>query len=279
MMSRPRGRIPYEVFGFSTGKVLNRTEVKAIDNQHCRFLNSECTKFRKSNSEVKIGSCVLGHKEQPVIICPERFKEPIVFKTIEDRYFSGRKAIWVPEVSLGDRGNIDYVAVLPNGNRELDNFVCVEIQANGTTGSPWPAIEHFRAKHTMKGVPPATYGFNWANEYTKTLTQQLLKKGTLIEKWNKKIVVVIQDSGIDYIKKQGRGVRDYDENDSIHFMPFIMNYKRNKWRLSKSHREYSSNMDGIIQLLASESEDPVSMETFQQQILEKGEKSSLWPWC
>ena len=277
-MPRPTGRIPYEIFGFSTGEVLNAKEIEDIDRQHCPFLNSECTKFRKSDPKVKIGSCALGHKEQPVIICPERFKVPVVFKTIEDRYFGGREATWVPEVSLGDRGNIDYVAALPNGKRDLDDFLCVEIQANGTTGTPWPRIEHFRTRHTMKGAPKATYGFNWANEYTKTLTQQLLKKGRLIEGWKKKIVVVIQDSGIDYIRKQGQGVRDYHKEDSVHFMPFSMEYQCDKWVLSISHKEYSANMDGIIQSLTSESIDPISVDEFQQQILEKGDRAKLWPW-
>ena len=61
-------------------------------------------------------------------------------------------------------------------------------------------------------------------------------------------------------------------------MPFSMRYEHDKWLLSKSLKEYSANMDGIIKLLTSESEDPVSMEAFQQQIREKGEKARMWPW-
>lgn len=278
-MSKPTGRIPYEIFGFSTNKTLNEEEIEKINDQYCPFLNSECTKFRKSDPKVKIGSCSLGHKDNPVIICPERFKVPVVFKTIEDRYFEGKKAVWVPEVSLGDRGNIDYVVALPNGDQDLDDFLCVEIQANGTTGTPWPAIEHFRTEHTMEDAPDSKYGFNWANEYTKTLTQQLLKKGQLIEKWKKKIVVVIQDSGIDYIRKQGQGVNEYNKEDTVHFIPFSMNYQADKWVLSISPKEYSANMNGIIQSLTSASKVPISLDEFQRQILEKGDRFNLWPWC
>ncbi len=277
-MPKPTGNIPYEVFGLSTGEELSAKDISDISRQHCPFLQSECTKFRKSEPEVKIGSCVLGHSEKPVIVCPERFKVTIVFRTIEEQYFGGRKAIWVPEVSLGDRGNIDYVAALPNENNDLEDFLCVEIQANGTTGTPWAGIYHFRTKHTMKGAPQTEYGFNWANEFTKTLTQQLLKKGTLIEQWNKKIVVVLQDSGLDYIKNQGQGVRNYHESDSVHFMPFSMDYKDNHWTLSALSQKYSANMDGIIKSLTSESEDPISIEEFKQRILNKGEQNKIWPW-
>ena len=278
-MPKPTGNIPYEVFGFSTGEVLNPDDISDIRKQRCPFLQSECTKFRKSEPEVKIGSCVLGrHGKEPVIICPERFKVATVFRTIEERYFEGRNATWIPEVSLGDRGNIDYVVALPNGNHDLDDFLCVEIQANGTTGTPWAEIEHFRTKHTMRGAPKTQYGFNWANEFTKTLTQQLLKKGRLIDQWDKKIVVVIQDSGIDYIKEQGQGVRNYREDDPIHFMPFRMDYEDNHWMLSASSQEYSADMDGIIKSLTSESENPISVDEFKQRILDKGERNKIWPW-
>ena len=201
-----------------------------------------------------------------------------MFRAIECRYFRGEKAIWVPEVKLGDRGNIDYVAALPNGNHDLDDFICVEIQANGTTGTPWPQIEYFRNMYTMKGAPTSEYGFNSANEYTKTLTQQLLKKGVLIEKWNKRIVVVIQDSGVDYIIRQGGGIRQYRQDDTVHFMPFSMHYQEHKWELSLSEKEYSADIRGIIKSLMSEGETPISLDDFQNQILEKGDREKLWPW-
>lgn len=277
-MSRPEGRVPYEIFGVSTGETPTKQQIQGIQYQYCPFLDSECTKFRKSEPHVKIGSCVLGHQDQPVIICPERFKVPVVFKAIEDRYFSGRGVTWVPEVSLGDRGSIDYVVALTNGNRDLDDFLCVEIQANGTTGTPWPGVNYFRNKYVMKDAPKSTYGFNWANEYTKTLTQQLLKKGTLIEAWGKKIIVIIQDSGIDYIRDQGKGVRDHRDNDSVHFMPFSMDYRGGRWELSVSGRFYSADMDGIRKSLTSEKEEPISINDFQNQILAKGNQEGLWPW-
>ncbi len=52
-----------------------------------------------------------------------------------------------------------------------------------------------------------TYGLNWANEFMKTMMQQVYKKGQVIETWNKKIVFVIQDVALEYLEnavKKGR---------------------------------------------------------------------------
>jgi len=58
-MPKPTGRIPYAVFGLSTGEELSLNEIADIDRQRCPFLKSVCTKFRKSNPAVKIGSGIV----------------------------------------------------------------------------------------------------------------------------------------------------------------------------------------------------------------------------
>ena len=274
-MPRPIGRTAYEVFGFSTGKRLTSDEIEDLDSQRCPFIHSECRKFRKSDPKTKIGSCVLGHKGKPVIVCPYRFNEPLLFRTIEERYFNGRRVVWIPEVALGDRGYVDYVAAVPNGNRDLIDFLCVEIQANGTTGTPWPAIEHFRKTYSLADAPVSTYGFNWSNEFTKTLSQQLLKKGSLIEKWGKKIVVVIQDSSLDYIRNRSQGLDEYTERDSIHFLPVEMDYQNDRWVLSVSSQQYSTDVAGIIQSLTNTSDSGFTVDEFQERIIEKGTRDGL----
>ena len=55
--------------------------------------------------------------------------------------------VWASEVSIGTAGSVDYVAArakrLDNGYDIQSDFVCVELQAAGTTGTPWQAIlEH-----------------------------------------------------------------------------------------------------------------------------------------
>ena len=43
------------------------------------------------------------------------------------------------------------------------------------------------------------YGINWANEFMKTMMQQVYKKGKIIHSWGRKIIFVVQDLAIDYL--------------------------------------------------------------------------------
>lgn len=60
----------------------------ALEQQYCSFLKGTCTKPRKSEPHIKVGVCSLGYKGSftddflPVIICPQRFREDVVFETI-----------------------------------------------------------------------------------------------------------------------------------------------------------------------------------------------------
>ena len=281
-MPKPTGKIPYEIFGHSTGEPVNEEANQHFNEQHCRFIGAECLKPRKSQPETKIGSCIVGYRVkktdyQPIIICPYRFNEDIVFRSIEEQYFPGQKVKWIKEVKLGDRGSIDYVAAIPNGSGNLNDFLCVEFQAAGTTGTPWPGIEHFRVHHTAEGMPDMKYGINWANEYVKTLMQQINKKGSLIEEWGKKIVVVIQDAGIEYIMSQGKGIGEFDMSKSVHFLSFKLDYTNSGWTLTPSKR-YSADMKGIKEVLISEGGKKVTAEAFEEKILKKGEKDKVWDW-
>lgn len=281
-MTRPVGKIPYEIFGHSTGENVNETVKRHFQDQYCRFIGGECLKPRKSQPETKIGSCVLGYRvkgiDHPVIICPHRFEEDIVFRTIEEQYFPNKNVKWVKEVQLGDRGSIDYVAAVPNGNKDLDDFLCVEFQAGGTTGTPWGGIEYFREKYTVEGMPDVRYGINWANEFIKTMMQQINKKGSLIEEWNRQIVIVIQDVGMDYIRTQGGGIGDFDPEKTVQFLPFKLDYMNCGWNLTPS-KLYSADMAGVREaLLSSKSDTEITEEMFEKKILEKGERDRIWEW-
>lgn len=149
-------KYPVEIFGYP---YTNQNEIaqKARSEQYCPFLKGECKKPRKSEPHVKIGLCSVGYKGDfsdrflPVIICPYRLDTPAIFKVIEKDYFgalaNGEKIVWIPEVSLGVAGSVDYVALKIKQNGRIDttnDFVCVEVQAAGTTGTPWPAFLEYK---------------------------------------------------------------------------------------------------------------------------------------
>lgn len=277
-MPKPVGNQPYEIFGHSTGEPVSEEKANHIKNQYCPFLERECTKFRKSEAHIKIGSCALGYKNRAVIICPERFNTSVVFETIENHYFLGKNVKWISEVSLGDRGSVDFVAAVPNRNRDLDEFLCVEFQANGTTGTPWNAVEYWRENHTLEGAPKTKYGFNWANELVKTMTQQILKKGSLLDEWGQKLVVVLQDSSMEYILKQGKGISKHHSDMPIQFQPFKLEYKQGSWVLVASDQLYSASMDGIIEVLTSERGKKIEKKDFEESILKRGQRQNVWNW-
>ena len=48
---------------------------KAMDSQLCPYVKRICTKMRKSDPDVKIGTCSVRYQDQDVIICPFRLLE------------------------------------------------------------------------------------------------------------------------------------------------------------------------------------------------------------
>lgn len=190
-------RHPAEYFGYPY-TIHNAITKKARKEQYCPFLDGECKKPRKSQPEIKVGVCSVGYKGSfseeyvPVIICPHRFKVGKVFETIKTHCFADisddYELGWAPEVSMGTAGSIDY-AIFKRKKYEplvggIEDFVCVEFQGAGTTGTPWEAVREF--KKTGKFLKEKyAYGINWANEFVKTMMQQVYKKGIVVETWNK----------------------------------------------------------------------------------------------
>ncbi|TAE31700.1 MAG: hypothetical protein EAZ92_02345 [Candidatus Kapaibacterium sp.] len=245
---------PTEIFGFpftdSTSPAKN-----ALMQQYCPFLDGECKKPRKSEPHIKVGICSAGYKgsflakPQPVVLCPHRFETNAIFQTIREEYFSTAESVlWAKEVSLGVGGSVDFVAVeIQNG--VVQDFLCVEFQAAGTTGTPWQAVVDLKqhGKFLQESYP---YGINWANEFAKTMMQQVYKKGKIITSWKRKIVFVFQDVGLDYLRSacDVSGLRPAQDADPIHFCTFKLVWKHRKWVFALSEK-VSTDVDGINKIL------------------------------
>ncbi len=242
----------------------------AQSEQHCPFLKTECKKPRKSEPKVKVGVCSVGYKGgflkkfAPIVICPHRFSVDHVFDTISAGYFgeisSDHEILWAPEVSMGVGGTIDFVAVKRKKFGSLasfEDFVCVEFQAAGTTGTPWEAVQDLRrtGKFTKETYD---YGINWANEFAKTMMQQVYKKAQIVDSWNKKIIFVVQDVAIDYLRSHydTSGLRELKPTDSIQFYTYRMdwNLETGCWEL-EPHGAFSTTTEGIRKILAGASKE------------------------
>ena len=282
MVAEPRiGKFPTEIFGYSY--IDHGVEaVQALESQFCPFLSDECKKPRKSEPHIKVGVCSVGYQGnfvdqfRPVVICPHRFLEDrTVFDTIEQLYMpNGDRTIeWVSEVSIGVVGHVDYVAVkLDTEGTSVEDFLCVEFQAAGTTGTPWPAVLDFKNNRGFQS-DSYQYGINWANEFVKTMMQQVYKKGRVIQNWKRKIIFVVQDIAIEYLKStvDTSGLRDANDEDPIHFVTFSMNWRGiSEWKLVYNN-SFSTDLDGINKILGGAmTEDFPTEETFKNNIYSKG---------
>lgn len=249
------GRYPIEVFGHDFE---DRSESAKLDcrQQYCRFIKGTCLKPRKSEPQVKVGICSLGSTVNrsadihPVIICPHRFKEEAMFESIRQKYLAGwRNVKWIKEVNIGVGGNIDYVAVEVDGNDVIQDFLCVEIQAAGTTGSPYPYVQELLRDGRYSGKKHS-YGINWANEFSKTMMQQAYKKGKIAEYWNRKIVFVMQDLAMEYITaiSDCSGLVGSSPDLPVDFCSFTLGWNGDKWKLTFNSIK-STDIEGLIKII------------------------------
>lgn len=284
------GRHPTEIFGYPYVDRGNDA-AHALEGQICPFLDDICKKPRKSEPEVKVGVCSLGYRGRfleafrPIIVCPHRFlSNNEVFRAIERLYLPDAVGAieWVSEVSLGVGGSVDYVAVkLDAGGQAVEDFVCVEFQAAGTTGTPWAAVQEFKANRAFSRSS-YPYGINWANEFLKTMMQQVYKKGRVVESWGngKKLVFVVQDVAIEYLRSavDTGGLRDANDDDAIHFVTFGMEWDADaaRWRLAY-RGAVSTDTEGINRIIAgAETREFPTEDDFRRNIYDKGVRSGVF---
>ncbi len=276
-------KIPTEIFSYPFTDKSNQAS-QALREQYCRYISGTCTKPRKSEPHIKVGVCSLGYKGSftnnylPVIVCPHRFREDVVFASIRERYLSNWQGIeWVSEVSIGVGGNVDFVAVQRDGGGNITDFLCVEFQAAGTTGSPWQAILELK-KHGSFLLDSYYYGINWANEFMKTMMQQVYKKGKIIDFWHHKIIFVIQDVALSYLRDavDTSDLRPATADDPIHFCTYKLVWVENKWVLQFSEA-VSTDLDGVNKILGgADSERYPTIDEFKSSIMRKGRSDGVF---
>ncbi|MCD8296581.1 MAG: hypothetical protein LUC88_03315 [Prevotella sp.] len=251
--------------------------------QYCKYIKSTCVKPRKSQPDIKVGICSLGATVnngkvyKPVIICPQRFKEDYMFETIRQKYLNNWNNVkWIPEVYIGVGGSVDYVAVEIDSHNNISNFLCVELQAGGTTGTPYPAVKDLMefGKYKRNSY---NYGINWANEFSKTMMQQAYKKGKIVEHWNRKIVFVVQDLAMEYIFASSDCSKVTRRNPKypVDFCTFKMVWHETEWKL-EFDKIRSTTIAGINTILGgAKPEDYLTEEEFVQNIIKKGIKDGI----
>lgn len=271
------GKYPIEVFCCDYENQSEATKL-AYKQQYCKFIKGTCVKPRKSEPHIKVGICSLGSTVNkgkaihPVIICPQRFKEESMFETIRQKYLSHWKNVkWIQEANIGVGGNVDYVAVEVDEYDVVKDFLCVEIQAAGTTGTPYPYVQELLEKGCYSGKTH-TYGINWANEFAKTMMQQAYKKGKIVEFWKRKIVFVVQNLAMNYIQATSDCSKLEDSNPDfpVDFCSFGLRWKNNRWKLEFDNIK-STTIEGINRIIGGAKVDEYPTEKeFIRNIIKKG---------
>jgi hypothetical protein len=279
-MHRPiLSKRPTEIFGcpYIDDSVELKNEIR---QQYCPFIKGTCVKPRKSEPQIKVGICTIGYKGdflqeyEPVIICPQRLKESVMFDTIRKKYLSCWTNIeWIQEVNIGVGGSVDYVAITRDKNAKITDFLCVELQASGTTGSPYPAIIDIRKTGKFQR-DSYNFGINWAMNFLKLMMQQAYKKGKIVNHWGRKIVFVLQDCGLKYIKTACDTSRLQSNNAKmpVDFCTFSLKWdpSQDVWKLCFSDIE-STDIEGINLMLGGATvEEYLTEDEFIQNIIKKG---------
>ena len=195
-----------ELFGRYTNGSSFPDLSSVLVSQSCIFRrDGQCNKNRKSEPDVKIGTCSLcfNNISQPLLICPDRLTDgDLIFRDcLQYLDCSGCEVFLIPEVSIAV-GHIDYVLVAMRNDSVVD-FVGIELQTMDTTGSIWPNRQRMLYSEGYSADSPSlkNCGVNWKMT-AKTILAQMVQKTQVFDAMSKKLVLVCQSPLYDYMSRE-----------------------------------------------------------------------------
>lgn len=255
-----------------------------VEGQHCPFLQRKCLKNRKSEPHITIGTCSMnyGRPPRPVMICPFRLLERQQLFTdcihLLKLHEPGNELRVLAELSVPG-GNIDYFLVSVRDAKPRD-FVGIELQTLDTTGTVWPERQRFLRHHNVRvrqqrAGSDKSFGMNWKMT-AKTILVQLNHKLATFEQLGKRLVLVLQDCLLDYMRHafafdHVKGVR---EGDSLQFHAYELRQESTGYTLKLQER-LSTDTVGIARCLGLQANPKVELQAMLDQIEAKLPQSTL----
>lgn len=239
----------------------------AMVSQICPYTQRTCTKMRKSDSEVKIGTCSVRYQNQDVIICPFRLLEHnqvfIDCLHLLTMHEPGNELFLVPEVHIPG-GHVDYFLVSAK-NKKVKDFIGIELQTMDTTGTVWPDRQKFLDKQGIEVSPEdlhskKSFGMNWKMTL-KTILVQMHHKSETFEHLNKHLVLIIQRPLYEHMRSDFNfdGIEGVRLGDPIHIHSY--NFEQGDSGLSLSlHTRVSTDSAGIADCLGLNAESKVELQ-------------------
>lgn len=264
-----------EIFGYPAANVSVEAK-RQRKNRLCPYNNRvpSCTKDKVQDP---LGVCSIHDSAGKIAItCPVRFREKWLIAEAAAKFFFPPNTKWttLTEVRLNEKngksaGNIDLVLVSINERGKITDFGAVEIQGvyiSGNVRNPFEA--YIKSKNPAK--------FSWKNEELyprpdylsssrKRLAPQLLYKGAILKKWNKKIAVVLDDSF--FATLPNLPVTKPDDADIawlIHNL--VLDKKENRYKLNLKQSIYTSFKSALEKISTP---DPGDISVFINSLEEK----------
>lgn len=244
---------------------------QAMTTQICPYTQRICTKMRKSNPEIKIGTCSVKYQNQDVIICPFRLLEHnqifIDCLHLLTMHEPGNELYLVPEVQIPG-GHVDYFLVSAK-DKKVKDFIGIELQTMDTTGTVWPERQRFLNErgietnvNDLNNKKP--FGMNWKMTL-KTILIQMHHKSETFEHLNKHLVLIIQRPLFEHMKSDFNfsGIEGVRLGDPVHIHSYNFEEKENGLSLSL-HARVSTDSAGIAHCLGLNAESKVELQDLIQ---------------
>lgn len=239
----------------------------AMGSQLCPYTKRICTKMRKSNPDVKIGTCSVRYQEQDIIICPFRLLEHnqifIDCLHLLTMHEPGNELYLIPEVQIPG-GQVDYFLVSAK-DKKVKDFIGIELQTMDTTGTVWPERQKFLNEQGI-AVDPAdlesrkSFGMNWKMTL-KTILIQMHHKSEMFERLHKHLVLIIQKPLYEHMKKDFDfdGIDGVRLGDPVHIHSYNFEQEDRTLHLSL-HTRVSTDSAGVARCLGLNAERKVEIE-------------------
>ena len=170
----------------------------------------------------------------------------------------------VPEIAVPG-GYVDYFLTSVRKQKVMD-FVGIELQTLDTTGTVWPERQRFLRDAGLTiddRVAGANdrYGMNWKMN-AKTILVQLHHKIRTFEYLNKRLVLVVQDHLLEYMKRAFRfdHVRHAVLGDSMHLHSYRVDEQANTALRIELDSRFSTDAHGIAACLGLQADERVALE-------------------
>jgi hypothetical protein len=221
-----------------------------------------------------------GTDNKSIIICPNRLLQnrKVFLDSIHLLHLHqpGNDIHIVPELSIPG-GSVDYIIASVKDNKVKD-FAGIEFQTLDTTGTVWPERQKFLfdlgvvSKNTESNK---TYGMNWKMT-AKTILVQLHHKISTFEYLQKHLVLIIQDSFFEYMKKEFNFSSINNPSllgDSLQFHSYSLIGENDRYLQLKER--LSTNSIGIAECLGLNAEKSVDLEIMLEAIEKKISNNTL----